>query len=528
MLRRSDTGAPVGGATVELRRVDGTAPQSYPVTSAGDGSFQIPNVRPGEYRLQATRAGFLASVYGQRRVGGTGVHLNITTGQSIEDVQMTITAASVIAGRVSDSQGDAMGAVEVRAMSTYYQDGKRALRIVQSVSSNDLGEFRLFGLAPGEYFLNAVAPSNNTAQRAQLLDLPGQSGPMYIFSAPDRDAPVYVPIYYPGTTDARSAAAIDLAAGATIAGIDITIAPLQTHHVRGRVPGGGAHVVLAPLDLFAGSAPSVNNVDATTGPFDIPGVAPGEYLVIARSGDLTGSVRIDVRNADVDGLQVTLGTGIVIPTHVSFDDHAPLQNDPAYEFVHLQLSPDPAIPSINGDTYVPFEDGHLGFEVMAGEGYRVRYVGPYMSAPQELRNAYIKSIRMGTRDVLNEGLQYNGEADAKIEVIIGTKPGELNGSVTGILTGRQQPAINRTVVLVPDGAARRRSDAYRIATTDQSGRFQMQLIPPGDYSLFAWDDVEPGAWQDPEFLKLYEERGTRIHIDEGSKPTVALSLIPSQ
>src|SRR6266550_2032278 len=70
-IRRLDTRGPLASATVELRRIDGSPPQTYSATTAGDGSFVLSNVRPGDYRLAASRAGFLATEYGQGRAGGT-------------------------------------------------------------------------------------------------------------------------------------------------------------------------------------------------------------------------------------------------------------------------------------------------------------------------------------------------------------------------------------------------------------------------------------------------------------------------
>jgi hypothetical protein len=96
---------------------------------------------------------------------------------------------------------------------------------------------------------------------------------------------------------------------------------------------------------------------------------------------------------------------------------------------------------------------------------------------------------MGARDALNDGLQYNGETDAKIEIVLGTKPGSLSGSVVAVINEKQLPAINTTVVLVPDPSRRRRSDAYRTVTSDISGRFQIPRIPPGDYTVLAWEDA---------------------------------------
>jgi hypothetical protein len=253
------------------------------------------------------------------------------------------------------------------------------------------------------------------------------------------------------------------------------------------------------------------------------GVAPGTYLLIANSGDLAGSIRLEVRDADVDNVTLRLGNPIVIPTHVSFDDRVSSGNDPDLDLVRLRLIPDPPVAKISGDTYSPFPDGSMGFQVLAGESYRIK-LDPGFDPSGKLRNAYIKSIRMGPRDVLNDGLQFGGDPNAKIEVLIGMKPGSLSGIVMATVRGKLQPVVNTTVVLVPDAARRRRPEVYRTAATDGGGRFQMTTVDPGDYRVFAWDDVENGAWQDPEFIRLYEDQGTPVHIGEGGKNEVSVTL----
>ena len=62
----------------------------------------------------------------------------------------------------------------------------------------------------------------------------------------------------------------------------------------------------------------------------------------------------------------------------------------------------------------------------------------------------------------------------------------------------------------------------------RQGRFHIDRIPPGDYRAFAWEDVNDGAWQDPEFMSVNENRGTPVRIAEGTTGTVRLTLIARQ
>ena len=102
-------------------------------------------------------------------------------------------------------------------------------------------------------------------------------------------------------------------------------------------------------------------------------------------------------------------------------------------------------------------------------------------------DGYMKSMRMGSTDVLNDGLRISSTTDTLLEIVIGANAGRIEGSV---VDARGAPLSNRTVVLVPDVRLRQRNDLYRDVSSDITGSFQMQGLAPGDYKLFAWENVE--------------------------------------
>jgi hypothetical protein len=81
------------------------------------------------------------------------------------------------------------------------------------------------------------------------------------------------------------------------------------------------------------------------------------------------------------------------------------------------------------------------------------------------------------------------------------------------------------VVLVPDGKHRTRLSLYKEAQTDQRGQFLLRGISPGDYTLFSWNEVEVGAWEDPDFLKAFEDRGEKVTVQEGEAKSINLTAI---
>jgi hypothetical protein len=84
------------------------------------------------------------------------------------------------------------------------------------------------------------------------------------------------------------------------------------------------------------------------------------------------------------------------------------------------------------------------------------------------------------------------------------------------------------VTLLPDPLKAERNDLYRMTTADQNGQFAMQGVPPGEYKLFAWEDVDPGAYMDPEFLKPHESRAQRVTVQANSPQQVSLTQIAAE
>ena len=104
-----------------------------------------------------------------------------------------------------------------------------------------------------------------------------------------------------------------------------------------------------------------------------------------------------------------------------------------------------------------------------------------------------------------------------LEITLGSNP----GTVEGLALDRQgQPAVNVTVALTPDPPLRNRTDLYMSTQTDALGRFQLQNIAPGGYKLFAWEEVEPGAWQDANFMRAYEDLGKSVRVSENSNQVI--------
>src|SRR5262249_15653986 len=100
------------------------------------------------------------------------------------------------------------------------------------------------------------------------------------------------------------------------------------------------------------------------------------------------------------------------------------------------------------------------------------------------------------------------------------------GSVDAVVVNNEgKPSSDATVVLVPDPPHRQRFDLYAVMGSDPSGRTHFEGVAPGDYRVFAWDDIPGDAWQDADLMRAYEDRGKPVHVTEGATSNAELRMI---
>jgi len=141
------------------------------------------------------------------------------------------------------------------------------------------------------------------------------------------------------------------------------------------------------------------------------------------------------------------------------------------------------------------------------------------------RTHYLKAAQFNSVDALNGLLRIDGDPRTTLDVLISPNPGTFEAM---IVNDRGESVQGAVVVLAPDPSRRNRSELYRTANSDASGRIRIEGIVPGDYKIFAWEDVESGVWQDPEFMRAHEDRGKAVHISEGGRENTEVRIIPNR
>jgi hypothetical protein len=136
--------------------------------------------------------------------------------------------------------------------------------------------------------------------------------------------------------------------------------------------------------------------------------------------------------------------------------------------------------------------------------------------------AYVADIRQGGTSVMDNGFVHDQSA-APVQIVVDANGATLQGTV---VNSDGKPAANATVVLVPPQARRQNALLYKNVTTNETGSFTLRGVPPGPYTIFAWESVPPGAWQNAEFISRYEARGQQISLSALSVAEIQLGVIP--
>jgi len=185
---------PLKTATVQLQSLQDLAHTISVLTDVG-GRFELKGIDPGRYRLKVSRTGFVTQEYGQKTANDPGAEIRLRPGQNLHGVLFRLIRWGVIAGRVLDEEGEPLPWAQVSALREIYFNGKRKLSPEVLVPTNDLGEYRLFGLKPGRYFVSAkYRPGLHIVGRGEVRDDEG-----------DYSRPEFMPIFYPSSPDPAQA-----------------------------------------------------------------------------------------------------------------------------------------------------------------------------------------------------------------------------------------------------------------------------------------------------------------------------------
>lgn len=513
---------PVKKALIELIAESQAETSAYTAVSAADGTFRIEGIAPGRYRMFAERTGFLE--VGKHRARSEGRVLTLAAGQEVKDLEIRLQAAAVVRGRVSDEDGDPVANAQVSVMRQTFSSGRSRWEPAGSERTNDLGEYRVAGLAAGNYYVSVNPPPDFKS----LIESTANGSSSATEAAIDKPvATSYQATYYPGTTDRSQATPIQLHAGDEFPA-NISLTPTPTLSIRGMVvnlPARASAVIMLQSRDFN---MVLNGAEMhKDGSFVIHDVSPGTYTILAKI-DTSASAPMMARqslqvSSNIEGVKLAPQPGAWIHGQLRFESRRNSRLDPSQMFVSLRpVDGDDEALSALGEGFAGLvhvgHDGSVDWKNVPPGKYFAQLSG---AAEQDW---FLKSMAEGGRSLEDLEITVNGGA-----MVLDLVASDNGAVVEGVVTDQKGEAVsNAVVVAAPPARLRSRVDRYANTMSDQSGRFVLRGIPPGEYTVFAWESVDGDAYYNPEFLKDYEGQGTLLRVGEGERKTLTLQVIPEK
>lgn len=429
------SGEPIPGALVTanlMRRfVPGQErpPQAFSQRAVTDASGRFSFEAGGAVNgsLQVSRAGY----YSENNLDRAFV----VVGNDSTNMTVRLLPANVITGRVLTSDGEPIPGITVEAVKMEIANGRREFReSYANATTDDRGEYRLWNIAPGSYYVKA-------AGRASMnMFVAGNAAFGLLEEA-------YVPVYYPSAISRQDAQLIPLKGGQNV-NASFSLEARAAYQIRGKI-ANLPHQRALGIRLLRTGDPLANrtavNVAAET--FQVADVIPGSYTLQIYTSDalpkMAAEVPVTVENRDLTGVSVALAPGVDL--HGTIENAAGFQGEP---LVHLHRLDEGAPPGTQVDPFPMPEQGGFSVRGLLPGRYEVSVdgfgfsVGPSTQGADDQEPAtigpteYVSGVRSGNVDVLSEGLTVTPGGAPDLIVTLTPGGGTINLEVEGLPSGQ--------------------------------------------------------------------------------------------
>jgi protocatechuate 3,4-dioxygenase beta subunit len=472
-----------------------------------EGRYEFRDLPAGQYSLMARKEGFVPVVSSQRRRVEQQRPIRVADAEVLDRIDFLFVRGGVITGRVLDDLGEPAIRAGIELLRPRYANGERTLQSAAYGQTDDHGEFRVFGIAPGEYFVGATyhtGAGDATDGRVE-----------------------FARTLYPGTTREEDAQRVAIPAGGEVAGITLSLQRTRTNRIQGTIKTG----LSRSLNTFdvrlvrhdrSGAVSTVNSTFAQAdGSFTLTGVLPGNYQLIATDllddGSMSARLDVTVGTEDLAGVVLTPRPGVTARGRVRFDVPQRAVRPDDLRLLALPIE-DQQVSRRN--LFGPKVAADWTFEIANLAGRHM-----ILAVLLDQNSSWnMKSLRVGGVDVTDTGIDFEVEDVDGIEIVLSQKQTSLGGRVTN---GDGQIVAGARVVLFAENPDRWSAHSRWIAADrpDQYGRYTLTNHPAGRYRVVAVDMLEDGEEFDPDLLESLRERATVVELVDDVPKTVDLKVV---
>ncbi len=523
---------PLRRATVTLSRAGIEDMRS--TTTDDQGRYVFSALPAGSYSLSTGKGAYLAMSYGAPKPGMPGSSIVLTEGQAFAAKPIALWRGAVIAGRLLDRAGQPVSSALVEANQFVVVNGARRRRTAgrtPQMLTNAHGEYRIYGLLPGDYLVSSAPPplpvqaDANPAEFAWARSGAGQA-------PPTARAFTYAPTMFPGTTDAAAGVVITLGRGEERLGVDFPLQFVPVARVSGVVIGLDGQpardvVVLCttkdPSPMLPPSGVPMSRTVAA-GSFVCPGLPPGQYTLAARGSARVvpdgadraslgvtpfGLVDVAVAGRDLSNIVIRLQTGVTVSGQVVRSSAvSPTTTDPSQ--FRVGLTPVAGAPPISGHPDSPAgADGAFRIDGVVPGPYRVTATAP--------AGWFLRSAMLGGKGVADVPFDVTPGQSASGLVVTFT---DVQTEISGLLTNSDQQAAPQLYVFVfPTDKTMWVPDSRRIQSvrSRENGSYTLVGLPPGEYYLCALTEFDAGLQFEAEYLEQFIPSAIKLTLGEGEK-----------
>jgi hypothetical protein len=477
----------------------GESPPPVRRLTNGKGEFCFEHLSAGGYKIVGKKLGYLDITYGEQHANGPALPVIVSADRATEPIVLKIMPQATITGVITDADGDPVPFGQVRVYKRLLQG---TLSEVNSEWADEQGHFRLWGIAPGTYYISALPAFLNPGKMSRTDNMALDSS-----GHPVREREVET--FYKGALAIAGATPLAIKAGQETTGIVIPIQKASSRRISGRVSwdvqsAGLPQIWMAILNENLHAAATVEK----DGRFHADGLTPGVYTLFAYTPNMGRSShrqQVDVTERDAEGILLQPDEPVDINVSVQLDGSTtPL----AFDEVAVGGKN-----SSNGFGSRLNEDGKWHFGRLPPDVY-------HFSFWPNPDHYFVKAILIDGEPQAGNLLDLSARMPQAIEVVLALSTGVITGSVTN----GQEPVPAVTIVLMNETT----QETAKLERVPAGGQFEINSLAPGTYRLYALEDFDRDAWASDEFRKRLASKSSVFELRDAEKRQVHVPLITAR